>query len=81
MFKYIILITFPSFTRYYKNEKKYYLMLYLRAIFLFLCALSIKNVGLMRKCHGAKLHRVPPPIICSALLFWKDNQIFWYRSP
>jgi hypothetical protein len=67
MFKYIILIRFHSFTRYYKNEKKYYLMLYLRAIFLFLCALSIKNVGLL---SGAKLHRVPPQIICSAFFYF-----------
>jgi hypothetical protein len=77
MFKYIILIRFHSFTRYYKNKKKYYLMLYLRAIFLFLCALSIKTVGLM---SGAKLHRVPLRSF-AVRLFWNDNQIFWYRSP
>ena len=48
-------------------------MLSYKTIFLFLCALSIKNVGLMRNCHGVKLH--PASLISFAVRFYFGKTI------
>jgi hypothetical protein len=81
MFKYIILITFQSFTQYYENKKMYYILLIeLVIFFIFVCALD-------KKCEGEVLPGAliapgsPSTDLQCVFLSKKKDQIFLYKLP